>query len=234
MLDDMSVSKSARERVREEITREILDVARAHLAEQGAVALSLRAVARDVGMVSSAVYRYFPSRDDLLTALIVEAYGAVAAEVEAAAAASSRRHVAGRWAAVTSAVRAWALAHPHEYGLIYGTPVPGYQAPEATVEPVNRLAATLVELLRDGLERGELEPTGAAAVPRRVHAAIGPVLEFAGLPDDLVARGLLAWMAMFGAISYELFGHLHQAVLDYDAFFEHEMGRLAHDVLGAH
>jgi AcrR family transcriptional regulator len=228
-----SASKSARERVREEITREILDVARAHLAEHGPVALSLRAVARDVGMVSSAVYRYFPSRDDLLTALIVEAYGAVADEVEAAAAASTRRHLSGRWAAVTASVRDWARAHPHEYGLIYGTPVPGYQAPEATIEPVNRLAVVLVELLRDGLERGELTPEHDLALPKRVHAALAPVLEFADLPDDVVARGLLAWTSMFGAISYELFGHLHSAVLDYDAYFEHQMARLAHDVLGA-
>src|SRR5579864_3996798 len=74
-----SVSRTARDRARRELTEEIKTVARRHLGEHGSAALSLRAVAREVGMVSSAVYRYFPSRDDLLTALLVDAYNAVGA-----------------------------------------------------------------------------------------------------------------------------------------------------------
>ena len=68
-----SATRTARARVRDELTREIKEVARAHLVEKGSAALSLRAVARELGMVSSAVYRYFPSREELLTALIVDA-----------------------------------------------------------------------------------------------------------------------------------------------------------------
>src|SRR3954465_13373659 len=111
---------SARERVRAELTAEITDAARRQLAEVGAAALSLRAVAREVGMVSSAVYRYFPSRDELLTALIVDAYDAVGTAAEAALAAHQRAGVVTRWVAVSTAIRTWALAHPHEYALIYG------------------------------------------------------------------------------------------------------------------
>src|SRR5262249_59732694 len=92
----MNASRSARERVRAELTREITETARRHLATEGAAGLSLRAVAREMGMVSSAVYRYFPSRDDLLTALIIDGYNAVGAAAASADATCRRDDVAGR------------------------------------------------------------------------------------------------------------------------------------------
>lgn len=127
-----TVPRTARDRARAEITAEILDAARQHLAREGAAALSLRAVARDVGMVSSAVYRYVPNRDALLTMLIIDAYDSLGAVVEKAESAVAREERLGRFLAICHAVRGWALAHPHEYALIYGTPVPGYAAPEDT------------------------------------------------------------------------------------------------------
>ncbi|MFY9891603.1 MAG: TetR family transcriptional regulator, partial [Streptosporangiaceae bacterium] len=111
---------SIRARVRAEMTDEIKAVARRHLAAEGAN-LSLRAVARDMGMVSSALYRYFASRDDLLTALILDAYNALGAAVEEAdGAVSDRADLRGRWRSATRAVRGWALASPAEYALLYG------------------------------------------------------------------------------------------------------------------
>src|ERR1700760_2130558 len=118
-------ARSARARARAELTAEITDTARRQLAEVGAAALSLRAVARELGMVSSAIYRYFPSRDELLTALIVDAYDALGAQVEAADAGVARDDLRGRWMACGRAVREWALATPAEYALIFGSPVPG-------------------------------------------------------------------------------------------------------------
>src|SRR5215207_9080182 len=109
---------TARERVRAELTTEITDAARRQLAEVGAAALSLRAVARELGMASSAVYRYFPSRDDLLTRLIIEGYDALGAAAEAAD--DPADPPLDRWLAVCRTVRRWALAHPHEYALLYG------------------------------------------------------------------------------------------------------------------
>src|SRR5829696_3238076 len=103
---------------RAEMQVEIKAVARRHLAADGAN-LSLRAVARDLGMASSAVYRYFASRDDLLTALIIDAYDALGAAAEKAEAAVDRDDLPGRWLATCHGVRDWALANPHEYALIY-------------------------------------------------------------------------------------------------------------------
>ena len=134
----VNASRTARERVRAELTREITDVARAQLATEGAGGLSLRAVAREMGMVSSAIYRYFSSRDDLLTALIVDGYNAIGEAAEQANAAYAAGDYAGRWLAVCRAIRDWALAHPHEYALVYGSPVPGYQAPQQTIGPAAR------------------------------------------------------------------------------------------------
>lgn len=147
----MSTVRGARERARIEVTAAIKDEARKQLAAEGAAKLSLRAVARELGMASSALYRYFPSRDELLTALIVDAYDSVGAAAEAAhraAGAEAATHLA-RWIAVTRAVRDWALAHPHEYALIYGSPVPGYTAPQATIGPASRVGLVLIAVVAD-------------------------------------------------------------------------------------
>ena len=132
---------TARDRVRAELTREITDAARRQLAEVGASALSLRAVAREVGMVSSAVYRYFPSRDDLLTRLIIDGYDDLGSAAEKADDPTAAPR--DRWMAVCRAVRHWAVAHPYEYALLYGSPVPGYAAPQDTIDPATRVYAAL-------------------------------------------------------------------------------------------
>ncbi len=107
-----SAPRTARERARAEITAEILDAARGYLATDGAPALSLRAIARDLGMASSALYRYFKNRDELLTSLIIDAYDSLGMAAEARETAVERSDLPGRFTAVCAAVRAWALAHP--------------------------------------------------------------------------------------------------------------------------
>src|SRR5947207_8312882 len=154
----MNASRTARERVRAELTREITETARRHLATEGAAGLSLRAVARELGMVSSAVYRYFPSRDDLLTALIIDGYNAIGAAAEHADAACRRGDHRGRWLSACRSVRDWALAHPHEYSLVYGSPVPGYRAPEQTIGPASRVAAVFGTIIIDAQASGVLDP----------------------------------------------------------------------------
>jgi AcrR family transcriptional regulator len=228
MLDGMP---TARARARAELTQEIKDLARKHLASEGAAGLSLRAVARDLGMVSSAVYRYFPSRDDLLTALIVDAYDAVgAAAEEAEAAVADRTDIGARWMAVTAAVRSWATAHPEEWALIYGSPVPGYRAPEDTIGPATRVPLVLLGLLADGHAAGVIEPAGDdLPVPRALGRELVELARGAGVvvPEPLLARGLLAWSALIGAVGFELFGHLHNVVSERDELFARHMAELA-------
>ncbi len=227
----MSATSGARARARIEVTAAIKDEARRQLAEQGAARLSLRAVARELGMVSSALYRYFPSRDDLLTALIIDAYDSLGAAAESAHARAVADGVRprGRWDAVCAAVREWALAHPHEYALIYGSPVPGYTAPETTVPPAARVGRLLIDVVRDA------HRSHGVAVPRlpqemRAEAARMAADLAPDLPPAVVAALVAAWAQLFGLIGFEVFGQFHRVVVDRAAFFAHAAGQLAHDV----
>jgi AcrR family transcriptional regulator len=228
----VSASRTARERVRAELTREIKQIARRRLTVEGAAGLSLRAVAREMGMVSSALYRYFSSRDDLLTALIVDGYNAVGEAVEEADAIRARDDHAGRWLAICHAVRGWGLAHPHEYALLYGSPVPGYQAPHDTIGPGSRVALVYGRVISDAHDAGTLDPAEVYPPPpasftedaHRVRDAVMP-----GVPTEVVARALAAWTGLFGAVSFELFGQFDNVIADRTALFDHSMrclGRL--------
>jgi AcrR family transcriptional regulator len=220
---------------------EILDAARGQLAQEGAAGLSLRAVAREVGMVSSAVYRYFDNRDALLTALIIDAYDSLGEAVEAAEAAVPREDLFGRWRAIAGAVRSWALENPSLYALVYGSPVPGYAAPQDTVGPATRVTRLLAGLLRDTLdvEADAVGGTGAAeafapsfpALSPGAVEGLAPLVEFLGpaTTGERAVGGLMAWTWLFGAVSLELFGQLTGAVAPdrREQVFEAEVQRAA-------
>jgi AcrR family transcriptional regulator len=210
-----------RARVRAEMTSEIKDVARRHLATDGAN-LSLRAVARDLGMASSAVYRYFASRDELLTALIIDAYNEVGDAV--AAAVEPLTEPLDRWLAACHAMRDWALANPHQWALIYGSPVPGYQAPQDTVGPATRVLLLLGATLADAYAKGLIpdRPPLTASFGRE----LAPLAESfqAGLPPRAVADTLACYFQLCGAVSAELFGQLNKSVDgDRRGFFDYQM-----------
>jgi AcrR family transcriptional regulator len=221
----MSAS-GVRARVRAEMTEEIKAVARQHLATDGAN-LSLRAVARDLGMASSAVYRYFASRDELLTALIIDAYESVGAAAEQAAAQQAGAKADGyleRWLAAAHAVRAWALADPHQWALIYGSPVPGYRAPDDTVGPATRVILLIAGITRDAYEAGAL--IEAAPITGRFAEELAAVAaKYADhAPARLVGAAMAAFIQLNGAVSAELFGQLANTVdEDRRGFFEFQM-----------
>ena len=221
------------------MTAEILAVAGIHVARDGAAALSLRSIARDLGMAPSALYRYFDGRDALLSALILAAYEALAAEAERAADRAEGRVESGgtgdavRWLAVPRALRAWALEHPHQWGLIFGTPVPGYEAPEDTVEPYARVAAALVQPLVAANEAGRLGVAGASRpVSDELRAAVAPVSEglLPGMPVEKVVLALEAWTTIIGAISLEVFGHWRNTVWEPELLFEAEIRQVAESI----
>jgi AcrR family transcriptional regulator len=268
----MSVIRGARERARIEVTAAIKEEARRQLAAKGAAQLSLRAVARELGMASSALYRYFPSRDDLLTALIIDAYDAIgaaaeealiatgeaapdrpaadtsvtdgaatdgpAASPEAAAGKSAGRSAAhrgdpvDRWVAVCRAARDWAVAHPHEYALIYGSPVPGYAAPEATVGPGSRVALALVTVARDAQAAGLLGAPQGRPLARPVRAdAARLAAEIApDLPIPVIAALVAAWAQVFGIVNFDVFGQFTGIFEARGPFFEQAAAALAAQV----
>jgi AcrR family transcriptional regulator len=223
--DLVSAPRTARERVREEVAGEILAVARAQLAQDGAAALSLRSIARELEMAPSALYRYFSGRDALLSALILSAYESLADEAERASVTAFAKEGtdAERWLVVPRTMRGWALGHPHEWGLIFGTPVPGYHAPEDTVVPYARLAGALVQPMIDAQAAGRLTvDVVPVVVSEELAAAVAPVSNalFAAMPTPKVILLLQAWATLVGVISLELFGHWRNTVLDPELFFD--------------
>ena len=229
--------RTARERARAELTREIKEEARRQLASVGANGLSLRAVARELGMVSSALYRYYPSRDDLLTALIIDAYNALGDAAEQAIATTAGSSLR-RWLAACHAIRDWAVCRPHEYALIYGSPVPGYRAPEATIAPAGRVPLAFVGVLGSAVAAGEVtvEPGARVASPAEAGGALsdqavkllaalpGPA---GAVPPDVLLRAVIAWTQLFGMISFELFGQFVGSFEPADALFTHSVAQLA-------
>lgn len=302
-------ARGVRERVRAQMTEEILTEARAQLSLTGADGLSLRAISRELGMASSAIYRYFPSREALLTQLIIDAYNAVGQAAEIAESEVLRTDLKGRFLATATAVREWALANKHEYALIFGSPVPGYAAPQDTIVPATRIPVVLIGILLEAATSGRVRelpplpanvgaamaplltsireivdalasqdtaspvqtpvapsgmqntgttqptptvtaaPTGSAAPTATTATATGSATATADptpqtkesapsgsqnlgtdLPTSLIARGLIAWTHLIGALNFELFGHRHNVIGSSEpskrAFFDYEMSTM--------
>lgn len=197
------------------VEADILRVAREHLATDGAAALSLRAVARDLGMVSSGIYRYVESRDELLTRLIIDSYWSLASAVRAAHDAVPVDDLDARWDALGRALRAWGLERPHDFALIYGSPVPDYEAPaERTEEAGTAVIALLIGLLEDVRRAGRLPaPDRLGLVAARADAGVGellrsPLLASTGLDAVTLAQGIAAWTLLLGAVTSEVFAQL--------------------------
>lgn len=233
MGEQVMTAEGIRARARRELVEAIKQRARAQLASTGLAGLSLRGIARDVGMASSALYRYFASRDDLLTALIVDAYNDLGEAAEQAVAAAPHRDSMAQWLAVCRAVRQWSLAHPQQYALIYGSPQPGYHAPAVTIPPASRVGLVLANVVVAAAARGELSPGELGhSVPDAVAhdaAALAAELEF-DLPASTLAALVAAWAQLFGLVSFELFGQFHNLVHAREEFFDHSARQLATSV----
>lgn len=209
-----------RERARAEHTAEIVRLARQQLERDGAANLSLRAIARDLGMASSAIYRYFASRDQLLTRLIIDSYDRLGEAVEIAdRKVKRRRDFLGRWRAMALAIREWAVANPAEYSLLFGTPVPGYAAPQDTIGPANRYTIALLQLTVDMEAAGHSATETVPAALRRDYVRFRDRFAVPA-SDQMMMKGMTAWASVMGAINLELFGHLHNVIDTPGALFE--------------
>jgi len=217
----------ARERAHADVRAEIVAAASRQLDTVGAAGLSLRAIARELGVVSSALYRYFAGRDELLTTLIIEAYDDLGDVTERSIATSRADAPLSRWVEAASAIRQWALDHPQEYALLYGSPVPGYAAPADTIVPGTRVTRALIQIVHDAIADGSLVPPAVPVdVPVELSAATAGAFEFLrgeldlrAASDDVLLAALAAWTQLFGHLSFELFGQTHGLIVDHEAFF---------------
>lgn len=199
----MTGAPTPRAVARAETTARIKELALAQLAESGASSLSLRAVARALDLVSSAIYRYYASRDELITALIVDAYDDLAAAVEVAVE-HPRRGARRRFVDGCAAMRTWARAEPHRWALIYGSAIPGYTAPADTVAPAARVVRALCTPVAD--HRG----TGTGRGPGgRLGAQLDATAAALDLDVDRATMLTLvgAFGRLVGLLTLELNGH---------------------------
>jgi AcrR family transcriptional regulator len=220
---------------REHIEGRIIELGRRHLVDHGAAGLSLRAIARDLGMVSSAVYRYVSSRDELLTLLLVDAYSDLADTVDRA-----RDAVAELWSddviAIAHAARGWAVAHPARWALLYGSPVPGYHAPpERTVGAGTRVVGALFDAIAAGITTGDIRLSNDQ-VQQPMSSDFERIRHEFGFPGDdhVIAKCFLLWACLVGAISLEVFGQYGADTLTDPAELFDSQVRLLVDVLAQH
>ena len=210
---------------RETTERAILDASLRLLAEGGATGLTVRGLARELGMVPSGLYRYAANRDDLLTLLIAHAHGDLADHVRAAHDRVDATDLRGRWRAVAHGIRDWSLAHPHEFALIFGTPVPGYHAPpERTEEPGTRVVLLLARLGADA-EAAGVHPALGEPFEKAAAAGAAPALAFLEpaavvLTASTALAGIAAWQLVMGSVLSEQFGYLGHEGLDFAPAFD--------------
>ncbi|WP_182524584.1 TetR/AcrR family transcriptional regulator [Nocardioides dongkuii] len=179
----------------------IKELALRQLASEGATSLSLRAIARELNLVSSAIYRYYPSRDELITALILDAYADLADALEAAG--GTRRSPRRRWADTCDGLRAWAVAQPHRFALVYGSAIPGYAAPADTIAPAARVVRALAAPVVDGA------PAPRPGLPRPLRRQLDAVTAELDLPLEQAGtlRLVGAFARLVGLLTLELNGH---------------------------
>ncbi|MEU6883040.1 TetR/AcrR family transcriptional regulator [Streptomyces sp. NPDC046712] len=219
-----------RERLRAETTAEIKRVALELMASGGPDAITLRAIAREMGMTANAIYGYFATRDDLVTTLIDDVYTALADAVDTAWRAAPAAGPAVRIQAWADAFRGWALAHPEGFRLVYGDPVPGYRPPEGGPAPeAARRVCTGLAGLADASwpHAAALYPADAFDWPDFDPGLLAKVRPaFPELPPAGVALALRIWGHLHGLVSLEIYGHLRSQTVSPDKLFRAELTAL--------
>jgi AcrR family transcriptional regulator len=224
--------RSRRERTRAATHAEIVDTARRFLVSDGPAAITLRAIAREMGMTAPALYRYVGSHQELLDVLITALFDELSDELEAArdAAGDAVEH---RMRAACRAFRRWALANPAELGLLFGSPLPSYAAAEEgpTRRAGGRFGGVFLGLFVEAWDQHRFPVRDDAEVdPRLVTELAGwqrRVLGGEPLPMGVLELFLRSWMRLYGAVTMEGFGQLRFAVEDAEPLFELELAELS-------
>jgi AcrR family transcriptional regulator len=221
------IPQTRREKLREATSAEIKKVALEQMTSQGAATLSLRAIATQMGMSAPALYNYYKSRDDLITALIIDAYNSLAAELEKISYALPSEQYGARFVAVMLGFRQWAIDHREQFILIYGTPIPGYHAPEEQTTPASiRASWQFVAILKGAWEAQQIKiPPEYQDLDTPMHRQAEAVYEARGwpFPMKLLHIAMAGWSFIHGAVSLELYGHLDYLGGDLGEFFREEV-----------
>lgn len=227
-----SAALNRRERRRQENLDDIKAAARGQLAAGGQAGISLRAIARELGMTASAVHYYFPSRQALLDTLTVDGFTSLAEALHTSYQASPSLVPDDRWLTVCRTHRDWALANRSEYLLLYGdTGAPRRTKPQV-LQAMSGVMDVLFAMMRDAVGNGDVDSVRLAArlpVPlRRQLASWRRETDSIGdLPEGAVAACMIGYAQLHGAITLELLGHLPPQISDHQALFDLRMSHIA-------
>lgn len=213
--------------LREATFSDIKASARMLMADKGTAGLSMRAIARELEMTAPALYYYYASLNDLITDLIVDAFTALADTLETATDGVDSNSAREKLTEVAHTNRNWALAHPTDFQLIYGNPIPGYEQPtEVTYPPARRSFALVAGLFAQAIQAGELVPAQEYVnLPIELDAPLQQLTEHEGhdLPHTALYLAAVAWSRMHGIIMLELFNLIQPVVGNTEVFFQHEI-----------
>lgn len=224
MIDHQEIQQPVprRERMREMAREEIKVLARQQMAASGTAALALNAIAREMGIVPSALYRYYPDRDALITALIVDAFESLATALRAADALPPTTAYGARLLAAALSYRRWGLDNPIDFQLVFGNPIPEYHAPTQQTGPaMQRVFGVFLDILQAANDSGVLQP-----LPNYQSAALAvctPENPFSIYHPMVMYNGLAGWTTMHGMTTLELFGHLSHSLADPEIFYAGQM-----------
>ncbi len=220
------MARTRREKILDITRQEIKATARQLMAEKGTAGLSVRAIARQMDMTAPALYHYYASLNDLITALIQDAFTQLAETLEATAADPALRTSAERLSAVAHANRHWALAHPIDFQLIYGNPIPNYTQPvDVTYPPARRSFLVTAGIFTEAIESGEIDlPVRYRDLPLAIQQSLIELTQVDGhdLPLPALYLAATGWAKIHGFIMLELFNLIQPVIADTDAFFQYE------------
>ncbi len=227
------MSATRRERLRDATSQEIKDVAREHLREHGPAGISLRGIARDIGMTAPALYRYFSSLNDLLAAMIESYTNEVCDTIEEARDALPEDDLGGRLLAITRAFRRWALEHKPEFTMVFGAPVPGFSFPEGggADEAGARLGGVFFSLFAELWYRQPFPIPAEKEIPPELRRQLELFAakcgaDAAGLPLGVIRLYASSWIRLYGLVTMEIFDHLRFLAEDAEPLFEAELADL--------
>ena len=212
-----------RERYRAHVRHEVKQAALRQLAEAGPAAVSVSAIGKQLGVSGPALYRYFASRDELLTELAIDAYHDLADALSAAASRAPGPDPRARLEGLARAYRSWALAEPHRYRLLFGPPLPGYDAHaqrlvDASWKAMNLLLGVL----------GEFGDRAAAPAPQPLASQLAAWAQpyDPGTSPGTALRAVLIWSRLHGIVSLEIAGNFASMGIDPGQLFETQLAAL--------
>ena len=223
------MARPTRKKQIQNLQEAIKETAWKQIAEFGAPALSLRAIARELKITAPAIYNYFPDRDALVTALIIDAYQSFGDSQLTARDAVPASDVTGRMRAIGIAYRTWAHTHPQRYQLIFGTPIPGYEAPLMEVLPsAARSLRALVSVVEQLRVAGKLNVTSFPKVKKEYKVSFETWKKYGGDVDMLsMSVAMLIWSRVHGIVSLEIAHNLPPFGASGDELYLFELDSIA-------